>query len=138
MNVCIFSGRIAAAPVLTHHGEVTVCRLRVITNEYAGQNKDERTVAMQFTAFNKRAEFIAKNFSKGDGAFIQYRIENNDRPDPKNSGEMIYGYNFIIEEIDFGAPGPEKRAMLAKRQAGQASQGSGDDYDEEPGRFPPL
>ena len=63
---------------------------------------------------------------------------NNDRPDPKNPGEKIYGYNFIIEEIDFGAPGPEKRAMLAKRQAGQAPQGSGDDYDDEPGRFPPI
>lgn len=113
-NVHCFDGRIAAAPVLTGAGERAVCKFTAIRNEYAGKDQNEeameRTVAIQFTAFRARAEAIARNFMKGDQIILTARIENNNWTD-KDQVEH-YGFNFVVTDFGFGAPGEEKRKQL--------------------------
>lgn len=114
-----FAGRIASAPVLTGNAEKAVCKFTAIRNEYAGKDeKDEakeRTVAIQFVAFRGKAEAIAKNMMKGDQIIVTGRVENNNWKDKDN--QEHYGFNFIVEDFDFGAPGEEKRKQLEARKA---------------------
>lgn len=120
LNQFNFIGRIAAAPARTQHGDTTVCKFTVISNDYAGKNDKGESMteatSIQFTAFNKKAEAIADNFLKGDQIILMgARLQNNVYKDAK--GNDVYGYNFIVDDFEFGAPGPEKRDQLAKRSA---------------------
>lgn len=121
MNSFDFVGRLASAPTLTNTGETRVVKFTAISNDYAG--KDEatgetltRTTAIQFTAFNKKAVAIADNFLEGDQIILaNVSIQNNNYE--KTDGTKVYDYNFIVDDFDFGAPGPKKRDQLANRRA---------------------
>lgn len=115
MQKNVFVGNLARPASVTGQGDRAVARFTLIANEYAGKDKDtgearERSVAIQFTAFRSKAEAIAKNAMKGDQLIIDYRVENNDY---EKNGETVYGYNFVVEDFQFGAPGKEKRDQWA-------------------------
>lgn len=112
MQKNIFVGNLAKAVTLTGTGDKAVAKLTLISNEYAGKDRDtgetkERVVSIQFTAFRAKAEAIARHCLKGDQLFVEFRIENNEYQD--KNGETVYGYNFIVEDFTFGAEGKEKR-----------------------------
>jgi single-strand DNA-binding protein len=113
-----FIGNLAKAATITGSGDRAVCKFTLISNEYAGKDKDsgearQRMVSIQFTAFRQKGEAIAQYALKGDQLIVHYRIENNRYTD-KASGEEVYGYNFIVEDFGFGAPGKEKREQLSR------------------------
>lgn len=119
MQKNVFVGNLAKSVVLSGAGDRAVARFTLITNEYAGRDKEtgevrERMVSLQFVAFRAKAEAIAKNALKGDQLIVDYRIENNTY---QKDGEDVYGYNFIVEDFKFGAPGKEKREQLMSRVA---------------------
>lgn len=118
MQVNMFTGNLAKAPVLTGNGERAVCKFTLISNEYAGKDESgtarERSVSIQFTAFRGKAEAIAKNAMKGDQLIVTYRIENNHY---QKDGEDVYGYNFVLDDFAFGAPGKEKREQFSRSGA---------------------
>lgn len=115
MNIIVFSGRLADTPKLETHGETKLARFRLIRNEYAGKNADgsrkERQVSVPFTAFRHLAELLAKNALVGDQITVRGAIRNNNYT--TGEGDERYDYNFDVEEIEFGAPGQEKRKRLA-------------------------
>ena len=118
MNHFHFTGRHAKAVTLIGHGDKAVAKFTLIRNQYAGKDEEsgeslERMVAVQFTAFRKKAEAIAKNFFKGDQMVVVARLENNNY---EKDGVDHFGFNFIVDEFDFGAPGEGKRAELAARR----------------------
>ncbi|KAE8756752.1 single-stranded DNA-binding protein [Paraburkholderia madseniana] len=119
MNKLFFTGRVVAAPVLANHGDSKVTKFTLISNEYAGRDEGsgeakERQVKIQFTAFGSRGEAIARNVLKGDQLIVEAKLSNNDFTD--GEGIERYGYNFTVDNFDFGAPGELKRAQLARRQ----------------------
>jgi single-strand DNA-binding protein len=107
----VFTGRVGAAPTTQGNGENAVTKFTLIKNEYAGKDQNdetkERVVSIQFTAFRSKAEAIAKFVNKGDQLIVSYRIENNRYT---KDGEEIFGYNFIVDDFEFGAPGSISRA----------------------------
>jgi len=117
-----FSGRIAAAPVLTNPNGTKVCKFTLISNEYAGKDEGtgealERQLSIQFTAFNAKAEAIAKHCYKGDQLFLFHvKMENNNYT--AGDGKEVYGYSFIVDGFEFGAPGAEKRSQLEAQRQG--------------------
>lgn len=115
-NLVLFTGRLSAAPSLKNHGETAVAKLVLIRNEYAGKDgkgkAKERKVSAQFTAFNGIAETLAKNAMQGDQLIVQARLQNNNY---EIDGETRYGFDFIVESFEYGAPGPAKREQLADR-----------------------
>lgn len=111
-HINTFVGRLKAAPVQTKHGDTTVAKFVLLRNEYAGKNRDDRIVSLQFTAFDGQAQALARNAAKGDQLIVHYRIENNNY---ERGGETIFGYNFIVDGFEFGAPGAETRERLAQR-----------------------
>jgi len=117
MNTLFFTGRLAAAPELNTYGDTKVTRFRLIRNEYAGKDdkgeRKEREVVIPFSAFGKLAETIAKNSHVGDQLIVAATLRNNRYTD--KDGVEQYGYNFEVVSFEFGAPGAEKRKMLAER-----------------------
>ena len=117
MNHGIFTGRLAKAPTISGNGDKTHAKFTLIANVYAGRDdKDQavtKTVSVQFTAFRGRAETIARNCCKGDQLIVHYSLNNNNYED--GQGNTTYGYDFIVEEFEFGAPGAEKRELLGQR-----------------------
>ncbi len=103
-NSAVFVGRVAKTITLT--GDVA--KIVLLRNEYAGKDVSgeakERMVGLQFTAFGKQAEVLAKNSKKGDQLVLSYRVENNDYVDAK--AVERFGHNFIVTSFEFGAKGP--------------------------------
>lgn len=115
MQKNIIVGNVTKPPTLSGSGDSAVCRFLMVANEYAGKDKDtgeskEKTLAIWLTAFRSKAEAIAKHVKTGDQLIIDYALENNIY---QKDGEDVYGYNFIVQEFQFGAPGKEKREQLA-------------------------
>jgi len=136
MNQLNFEGRLAAAPEMSNHGGTKVTRIRVIHNEptgtdqETGERREDRVVALTFTAFGNMAETIHQHFFKGDQIILTARVENNDYiPKGGTEEDKVYGNSFIIRSWNFGAPGEEKRKWLAEnRNRGQnQNQGYQDD-----------
>ncbi|AIV73612.1 single-stranded DNA-binding protein [Pseudomonas aeruginosa] len=114
MQKNVFVGNLAKTPTITGTGDRAVARFTLIANEYAGKDREtgearERSVSIQFTAFRGKAESIAKHAMRGDQLIVDYRVENNDY---EKDGETVYGFNFIVEDFQFGAPGKEKREQF--------------------------
>ncbi len=117
MNQGTFTGRVAKAPNFRDGGRTPVCYFTLIRNEYAGRDGEsgearERKVAISFTAFDKKAKAIADNVYVGDQLIVSYRVANNDR---EQAGEVEYGFSFIVDDFEFGAPGELKREKLAQQ-----------------------
>ena len=111
MQKNIFVGNLAKFATLSGFNETAVSKFTLISNEYAGRDKQtgeirERTVSIPFVAFRSKAEAIAQHALKGDQLIMTYRIEKNVF---QKDGEDIYSYNFIVEDFEFGRPGKEKR-----------------------------
>ena len=126
-NAFHFEGRLAKPATLSGQGDRKYAKFTLIRNQYAGRDGDtgdsrEKTVAVQFTAFRGKAEAIARNCFKGDQLIITAHVENNDYTD--GEGNQQYGMEFIVDDFDFGAPGPEKRAELAARQHKGSAEGA--------------
>lgn len=120
MNIFAYAGRLAAPVELRKNGDTSVARFRLIRNEYAGKddngNAKERTVSIQFAAFNRRAEAIAANAMVGDQLIVYATVKNNNWTDAE--GKDRYEYNFEIEDWEFGAPGQAKREKMAEQKDG--------------------
>lgn len=119
MNKAFFAGRVAKAPVFRDGGKTPVCYFTLIRNEYAGKDEGgdavEHKVAIPFTAFNKKAVAISENVLVGDQLIVEYKLANNDQG---QGDQKEYGYSFIIENFEFGAPGELKRERLTKSDRG--------------------
>lgn len=114
MNRFLFTGRLADKPQSKTHGETIVTTFRLIRNEYAGQteggDRKERVVAIPFVMFGPRGQVIATHALTGDQLVIEATIRNNNYT---VGDEERYGYDFVAEDFDFGAPGKRKRDELA-------------------------
>lgn len=117
-NTLHFDGRTAKTPTLEQRGETKFVKLTLIRNEYIGRDSDgeakTKTVRIQFTAFGKLAERIAKTVRTGDQLIVTAHVENNDYKS-EDDGEMNYKFNFVMDEMTYGAPGKETSEILAKR-----------------------
>jgi len=131
-NIFLFAGRLAEAPTL--RGPAKVCRFRLLRNEYAGHddanNRKERVVSIDFTAFGGLGETIARTVGKGDQLFVDARITNNNYTD--EGGRQVYGHSFIVFGFEYGAkskanreasPGPDQSTV--HDHADTAHEGSG-------------
>ncbi|WP_108610840.1 single-stranded DNA-binding protein [Aminobacter sp. MSH1] len=112
MQQNIMTGRLAGAPELRGTGDKAVCRFTLIDNEYAGKDDNNqaktRTVSVPFVAFRHDAKRIHEHCRKGDQLIVTWSLRNNNYE--KEPGQTVYGYDFVVEDVEFGAPGPEKRA----------------------------
>jgi len=114
-NQLIFIGRLAKTPELKTHGDVSVCNITLLRDDYAGKDdageSKKKTVGVSFAAFGNNAANISKYCFKGDQLTVSARVDNDTWTKDE---ETVYGYKFIINDFEFGAPGEEKRNSFQK------------------------
>jgi single-strand DNA-binding protein len=128
-NTFHFSGRLAEAPTL--RGTAKVCRFRLLRNEFAGldeaNNRKERVVSIDFTAFGGLGETIARTVGKGDQLIIEARIVNNNYTD--DAGRQVYGHSFIVFGFEYGAKSKANREVSQARGHATRQEHHGCDQD---------
>ena len=115
-NAFHFSGRLSATPAMSQGSKVlkfTLLRNEPGKKDESG-NYETKTINIQFTAFGWVAEQISKHCRKGDQIIIDSHIENNNYVDANQN--QVYGFSFIVDKFEYGAPGSEKRQELEARQ----------------------
>lgn len=100
MNICIFTGRIVKDPELkmTQSGK-SVCSFRVaVPKDFNREGVD----FLDFTAWEKTAEFIAKYFQKGKRINITSRAQTSTYTE-RETGKTRYKTEFIVDKAEFGS-----------------------------------
>ena len=112
-------GRVAQPLELKGSGDSQYTRITLIGNDYAGKdgkgNAREVTTTVYFTAFGSMAKTLAQNVRTGDQLILEARMEANNYTD--SNQEKRYGYSFIVDSFQFGAPGKESREALKRNAA---------------------
>jgi single-strand DNA-binding protein len=111
-------GNLARNPELVAKSDTLYTRFCLVGNDYAGRDEEgaarEVVTSVWFVAFGALGEAIAKNVRKGDQLIVQARIRANNWTDKE--GDKQYDYSFVVEGFRFGAPGPQKREELQRRE----------------------
>ena len=109
-------GYIASDLELQGSGDQVRVQVPLIGNDYIGRdqgdNVRERATTVYFTAFGTKAQTIVKHCRRGDQLFVRARMQANNYTD--RDGQTVYSYNYVIDELTFGAPGRAKREELAR------------------------
>lgn len=99
-------GHVAVTPEMSYFGEGerrSACtNLLVISNKrtkdkQTGEIK-ERSTRIRWTLWGPQAENAARFLKKGSHVALEGRIENNDY---EKDGETVYGYNYVVEDIEY-------------------------------------
>jgi single-stranded DNA-binding protein len=124
MQKNVFIGRATSAIMYDEALKKAVVYLRSTEYATASEEGGQRTiqVAVPFTAFNDLAEFLKDKVNKGDQLIVDYVIRNNDY---ESGGAQVHSFDFIVKEIEFGAPGRDTQAFLERKVFKGASESNG-------------
>ena len=96
MNKVLLMGRLARDPETKYtEGGLAITRFTVATDAY---KKDEPADFHACTAFNKTAETIAQHLKKGDGIYVEGRLQ---RSSFEKDGETRYRTEVMVQRFEF-------------------------------------
>lgn len=99
INKAILMGRLTRDPELRHTNSGTpVCSFSIAINNGYGDNQS--TDFINCVAWNKQAEFVERNFSKGKMIIVVGRIQT--RSWDGADGKKNYATEVIANEVSFG------------------------------------
>ena len=102
MNLLIINGRLTREPETKtmNNGNLLVKFSVAVDREWRDQSGNKVTDFIDWTAFGKTAEFVAKYFHKGDGIVVSGRLQNDNYTG--QDGKTIYRNSCIAEKVQFG------------------------------------
>ena len=99
INKAILMGRLTRDPELRHTNSGTpVCSFSIAINNGYGENQS--TDFINCVAWNKQAEFVERNFSKGKMIIVVGRIQT--RTWEGTDGKKNYATEVVANEVSFG------------------------------------
>lgn len=99
INKAILMGRLTRDPELRHTNSGTpVCSFSIAINNGYGENQS--TDFINCVAWNKQAEFVERNFSKGKMIIVVGRIQT--RTWEGTDGKKNYATEVVANEVAFG------------------------------------
>lgn len=99
INKAILMGRLTRDPELRHTNSGTpVCSFSIAINNGYGEN--QTTDFINCVAWNKQAEFVERNFSKGKMIIVVGRIQT--RTWEGTDGKKNYATEVVANEVSFG------------------------------------
>ena len=122
LNKCIFMGRLAADPELRRTGSGTACctfRLAV-DRDFKGQDGQKATDWLNFVAWRGTAEFITRNFHKGQPMVVETRAQARTY---EKDGQNHNVVEFVVDNAYFAG---------GKQDDRQAPSGYTQDYGYPP------
>lgn len=120
LNECTFQGRFAADPELkTTQSGISVVHFRMaVARDTVGQDGQRATDWLDFVAWRKTAEFVAKYFRKGSMAIIQSQCQTRSYED--RNGQKRTAIEFIVNQIHFS--GYDRKDESSSQQPSQNQQ----------------
>ena len=100
INKVIIKGNISNEVELkqTQNG-TSVCSFNVAVNRFSKDSGEAKVDFLTVVAWQQKAEFVSKYFSKGKGIIVVGRLENREWQDKQ--GNKRISTEIIAEEIDF-------------------------------------
>ena len=120
LNKVIIHGNISTPVELkeTNNG-TSVCSFNVAVNRYSKDPNEAKADFFTVVAWQAKAEFVARHFSKGKPILVCGRLENRSFEDKNGNKRTVT--EIIAEEVSFVGGGAEN-ATEAKNNAPAASQ----------------
>lgn len=129
MNRFTFYGRFASDPEIRYSGgenATAVASFNMAVNRRFKRDNQPDADFFRITAFGKTAEVVNDYFHKGSRVVVSGRIQNNNYT--KDTGEKVYGFEFLAEEIDFVDTRAESRNASSGSGSDKSSAKSSDDF----------
>ena len=125
MNKTIFMGRLTKDPELRHTNKdrIPVTSFSLAVNRRYSKDKEQVVDFINFVAWNATAEFVARNFTKGQPMLAEGRLQQRTWTD--DHGNTRYAYEVMTDNVHFAG---FKRDDV---QNGVAGSISGDGHDED-------
>jgi single-strand DNA-binding protein len=118
------NGRLAAAVKLDQikgrEGLITKGTVVVLSNVRKGEGREDEVTSILLTLWGKQAENAGEYLSKGSRVNVVGRLENNNYED--KDGEMVYGFTFTCEELDYLDSKAESDARRLREQAAPTAE----------------
>ena len=103
MNVVVETGRLVADPELRHTtSDIAVTGIRIAVNRPWRKDQEQKADFLDVTAWRGTAEFICRNFSKGDMIEVHGALRVADNY-TDHDGNTRYGKPYILaNDVGFG------------------------------------
>ena len=103
LNRIVLMGRLTKDPELrqTNNGVPVVGITLAVDRNYV-KDKERETDFIDVVAWQNKAEFVYKHFSKGQVMCVEGRLQRRQWED--NSGSKRYAYEVIADEVYFSGP----------------------------------
>jgi single-strand DNA-binding protein len=126
LNAVNLLGRLTADPVLTytHRNNIPVANFSIAVNRRFVKDREQETDFFNVTAWQGTAEFLCKNFTKGQPICVEGRLQQRSWDD---NGKTRYAVDVIAESLHFAG---FKREGSQAATAGVPSEADyGADFD---------
>lgn len=121
MNNVTLIGRLTAAPELKHTQSGTACtRFNVAVDRRVKQGEEKQTDFITIVAWQQRAEFICKYFSKGQRIALTGSIRAGSYTD--SNGNKRYTFEVWAENVEFCESKAEKAQNQSQIQQQQKKE----------------
>ena len=128
MNNVSLIGRLTAEPELKHTQSGTACtRFNIAVDRRVKQGEEKQTDFITIVAWQQRAEFICKYFSKGQRIALTGRIQTGSYTD--KDGNKRYTFEVVADNVEFC----ESKTAQPQNQQSKAQTASADIF---PGAAP--
>lgn len=115
-------------------GGTAMALFSIAIDEYNHSTKKREATWLNVVCFGKTAEFVARNFHKGDPIFISNgRVSVNQWVDKETQSKRT-AYNIIANQVDFvpGSKGGGRGESSQQQPRGDSSVDWGSDDSEDP------
>ena len=130
MNVVVETGRLVADPELRHTpNDVAVTTIRIAVNRPWRKDKEQKADFLDVTAWRGTAEFICRNFSKGDMIEVHGALRVSDNY-TDHDGNTRYGKPYILtNDVGFCGSKSKSSAPTSSSPTTEPAYSSGDTGD---------
>ena len=130
MNQVSIIGRLTANPELRHTQSGTACtRFNVAVDRRVKQGEEKQTDFITVVAWQQRAEFICKYFSKGQKIALTGSIRTGNYTD--SNGNKRYTFEVWAENVEFcESKGEKQMAQTQPEQQKNIGNISNDNFEE--------
>ena len=106
LNQITMMGRLTKDPELRQAGETPVCSFRIACDrDFKNKNGEKETDFVDVVVWRKRAETVAKYFSKGRMAIVSGRLQIREWED--KDGAKRYSTEIKADDVYFGDSKPK-------------------------------
>ncbi len=134
MNIVTLMGRLTADPELkTTNSGLSYCRFSIaVDRDFTKQGEEKQTDFINCVAWDKRAEFISRYFSKGSLIALKGSIRTGSYTD--NSGNKRYTTDVVIDNVYF--TGEKKDSGSSYSRGSRQTSESNSSYRQDPAPAP--